>query len=75
MHPTRNSAALIINGSSGRVMPGVMSPLRVPVRMCAASAPLNLRQLEGYLSTSAHDRLVARSLSWIQVLISGAAAE
>jgi hypothetical protein len=24
MHPTRNSAALIIYGSSGRVMPGVM---------------------------------------------------
>jgi len=24
MHPTRNSAALIIKGSSGRVMPGVM---------------------------------------------------
>jgi len=23
MHPTRNSAALIITGSSGRVMPGV----------------------------------------------------
>ena len=23
MHPTRNSAALILNGNSGRVMPGV----------------------------------------------------
>jgi hypothetical protein len=26
MHPTRNSAALIIKGSSGRVMPGVNPP-------------------------------------------------
>jgi hypothetical protein len=24
MHPTRTSAALIINGSIGRVMPGIM---------------------------------------------------
>jgi len=59
MHPTRNSAALIIKGSSGRVMPGVMSPLRVQATVIAATVPLNLRQLEGYLSTSAPIHLVA----------------
>ena len=29
-------------------MPGVMSPLRVPAMVIAATAPLNPRQLEGY---------------------------
>ena len=41
MHPTRNSAALIITGSSGRVMPGVMSPLRVESKKSPAAPQLN----------------------------------
>jgi len=43
----------------GRVMPGVMSPLRVSAKMRAAAAPLNLLSLEGHLSTSAHFNFVA----------------
>jgi hypothetical protein len=50
MHPTANSAALIVNLSvitlrARRVMPGVMSPLRVEVKRSAAAPQLNDPQL------------------------------
>jgi hypothetical protein len=34
MHPTRNTTALIFSrGLGGRVMPGVMAPLRAPAKL------------------------------------------
>ena len=51
MHPTANSVALMRKSRmvsrlcARRVMPGVMSPLRVSVEMRAAAAPLNVFML------------------------------
>ena len=59
MHPTRNSAALIIIGSSGRVMPGVRclrarlrlqlgwTELRVSLERAAANQPIGLMRHGG----------------------------
>jgi len=49
MHPTADTLPVInLNLAGRRVMPGVMTPLRVPAKLWAASAPLRAAGVERY---------------------------